>query len=238
MSEGVSRVDLRLPQPYDGRQMDVLAPLGITAVAALFGYFATLIAKRHEATRQVSLDIDNHLQTALSRAQLDTVDVQPGEMDKVGSELASAEARALALPRSARSAVLDQILVAQSVAHHVYGREFDLAPWMLQRAVQAARDVLRPYLLPPPVLRRRPGRPRSFVDRATFAELLATSVTVEDALNAALDASDEAMNETAPDLFPIGNPPPEMQLPDSFRRNWHELLRAEDERSKRRRGED
>jgi hypothetical protein len=181
----------------------VLAPVGLAALAVVFGYFATLVVKRWEVLRAVSLEVDDHLLQALALAEIDTIDSQRELMDKLIEHLVRAESRALALPGRTRRPISNQILVAHSVAHHLYSHEgYLLAPWALQQAIRAAREVLRPLVMPPVVLLRRPAEPKSFASRLVFARLLNESRTLDEALDAALDAGELDEEGLGADLFP------------------------------------
>lgn len=172
--------------------MEILYVLVPTAAAALFGYLAAWIHKRHEVEREIALAIDGDLRDALELALLDTVDTDRDLLNRVLTILRRCEHRTVGLPESSRKRVHDQIHAATFVAYMFWDEEtrHPVGPWVLQLALHAAREVLSPLLNPPPLLRRGPGQPRSFPDADTLAAMLDSGTGIDTGgIDAALDWS-------------------------------------------------
>src|SRR5688500_9542015 len=56
----------RLRPPDRRRRSNLLEALALVLVAALFGYFATLVVRRYEVLRSIALEIDDELREALN----------------------------------------------------------------------------------------------------------------------------------------------------------------------------
>lgn len=147
--------------------------LGLLIVAALFGYFATLVVRRHEVLRSIAVEVDRELREALNEAMREDADHKV--LNAVNERLIAADLHAASLPERQRGRVAGQIQVAQRVTSYMFDY-FDDGRVHVQLFVQppivAAREVVGPLLLPPPFLYRAPGRPRSYVDPDTFIAAL------------------------------------------------------------------
>lgn len=168
--------------------------LALIAVAAAFGYLATLVLRRYEVLRSIAVEIDEELRDAFVLAEPTEISEQARE--RMMRHLSNAELRTGSLPPGDHERVRDQIKIAGFLARHP-PEDFDDPPDMhllmgsRRVAIVAAREVLAPLLLPPPLLGyRRAGKPHSYPDQARFRELLNANygtVGLDAALMEALD---------------------------------------------------
>jgi hypothetical protein len=174
--------------------------LALIAVAATFSYFATIVVRRHEVLRSIALDIDKEVQTAL-RLSGTFADEPTDLLNEIHASLIRARLQATSLPRRQREPVDGQIRLAQDVTSQMITAIEDSKPLYehpelegnlgtvagsLMSLIVAARQVLAPLLLPPPLLGyRRPGKPRSFPDPKQAREIMSQDRPV---LSRVLDA--------------------------------------------------
>lgn len=157
--------------------------------AAAVAYAATLLHKRYEVYRAVASEIDAQLLHALDLALSDTVDTDEESGALVGI-LRRVEHLTTPLPPRVRRPVYEQIHLVTNIAYGLHDKRYPLGPWILQLALHSAREVVTPLLYPPFVVPRRPGRPRSFPDYATFSRFENENSFTE-ALDHALDWKEE-----------------------------------------------
>jgi hypothetical protein len=138
------------------------------AVAAAFGYLATIVHKYYEVRRSVAAEIDASLTDALDLALGDTITSNKEELNGLLAMLRRVEHQTTPLPESSRVPVYNQIHVVTELAYDLWNEDHMLGPWLLQLALHAAREVLTPLLYPPFLIPRRPGKPKSFPDLASF----------------------------------------------------------------------
>lgn len=180
-----------------------LVPLGYAAIAAGFGYVATLVLRRYEVIRSIAVDIDSELREAFNESLRD--DLESSDLlNSVDGHLVRAELRTAALPPRARARVEGQLRVASTVVMHLFSLSHNpsaIPQAHLQAAVAAVREVVGPLLLPPPLFHRRAGRPRAYPDPERFAALLVRNGSPEAALNQALGPYLEGLPEAFEDHY-------------------------------------
>lgn len=181
-----------------------LAPLGYTAVAAAFGYVATLVIRRYEVVRSMAVEIDNELREAFNAATRDDLEMVP-LLNGVDEHLTRAGLRTGGLPARDRERVDGQLSVAHEVVTHLFVLAHDPRVFPqahLEAAITAVREVIAPLLLPPPLFRRGAGEPRRYPAPRRFAAMLLRNETPKQALEEALGPYLEGLPEAFEDHYP------------------------------------
>jgi hypothetical protein len=178
--------------------------LGLAAIAAAFGYFATLVLRRYEVLRSIAVEIDTELRDALDEALRDDLD-HLELLNRVHAKLTRAELGAASLPSRARERVQGQIHVAQEVTQQLFSltEKPRVIPQVhLLAAITAAREVIGPLLLPPPIIYRGAGKPRSYPTPGSFAAIMQRHGSSERALDEAIGRYLEGAREAFQDHYP------------------------------------
>jgi hypothetical protein len=158
----------------------VLLAIGYAAIAALFGYAATFVVRRHEIIRDVALEIDEQLRGALDEAEAAggaSRENMSDVLDGIQRPLRNARIRSISLPARQRSRLDRQLGVADEVVTLLYVESDDIeARTMSQHYVQAfiaaVREETAFLLMPPPFVHRRRRGPESFPSREAFDAIM------------------------------------------------------------------
>lgn len=181
-----------------------LLPLGYAAIAAGFGYLATLVVRRYEVVRSMAVEIDNELRDAFNDALRD--DMEPlDQLNAVNEHLIRAELRTGGLPVRDRERVDGQLRVAHEVLMHLFSLTDDprvIPEVHLQAAISAVREVVGPLLLPPPLFRRTAGKPSRYPEPGRFATIMLRNESPQKALQEALAPYLEGLPEAFEDHYP------------------------------------